>query len=139
MRSLVASFGGADRVGAAHVVGQTRVRRQLGIPARRGDLHRAAASALERGSADQPRRQAGRRRLAGGGRCAGKRDGLPGNMFVPIDRLPPILGELIADGRAQRPGPAVARADHGGAWWALFVARVIPKARLKKREFSAAT
>ena len=30
-------------------------------------------------------------------------DNVPGNMFVPIDRLPPILGDLIADGRAAGP------------------------------------
>jgi S1-C subfamily serine protease len=29
----------------------------------------------------------------------GKGGRMPGNMFVPIDRLPPILGELIANGR----------------------------------------
>lgn len=28
----------------------------------------------------------------------------PGNMFVPIDRLPPILGDLIVDGRVSGPG-----------------------------------
>ena len=28
----------------------------------------------------------------------------PGNMFVPIERLPPILGDLIADGRVSSPG-----------------------------------
>ena len=28
----------------------------------------------------------------------------PGNMFVPIDLLPPILGDLIIDGRAATPG-----------------------------------
>jgi S1-C subfamily serine protease len=31
-------------------------------------------------------------------------DKTPGNMFVPIDRLPPILGDLIADGRVAGPG-----------------------------------
>ncbi len=34
---------------------------------------------------------------------AGRR-GAPGNMFVPIDRLPPILADLIADGRVAGPG-----------------------------------
>ncbi len=29
--------------------------------------------------------------------------GVPGNMFVPIDRLPPILSDLIAQGRASGP------------------------------------
>ena len=61
---LVASFGGADMVARRLRRRQARVRRQLGIPARRGAVHRAAASGLERGGADQPRGQAGRRRLA---------------------------------------------------------------------------
>jgi len=30
--------------------------------------------------------------------------GTPGNMFVPIDRLPPIMADLLADGRVQGPG-----------------------------------
>ena len=35
--------------------------------------------------------------------AAGTREVNPGNMFVPIDRLPPILAELIADGRPAGP------------------------------------
>jgi S1-C subfamily serine protease len=35
--------------------------------------------------------------------ASGHGDG-PGNMFVPIDRLSPILADLIADGRAAGPG-----------------------------------
>src|SRR6185436_17141625 len=31
--------------------------------------------------------------------ASGKGDRTPGNMFVPIDRLPPILADLIADGK----------------------------------------
>src|SRR4051812_370636 len=38
------------------------------------------------------------------GDAAGKREHFPGNMFVPIDRLPPILGDLIADGKISGPG-----------------------------------
>jgi S1-C subfamily serine protease len=37
------------------------------------------------------------------GDASGQGDG-PGNMFVPIDRLPPILADLIADGRTSGPG-----------------------------------
>ncbi|MBI4273721.1 MAG: serine protease, partial [Rhizobiales bacterium] len=33
------------------------------------------------------------------GDATGKGEGLPGNMFVPIDLLAPILADLIADGR----------------------------------------
>jgi S1-C subfamily serine protease len=38
------------------------------------------------------------------GDTAGTGTGTPGNMFVPIDRLPPILGDLIADGHVAGPG-----------------------------------
>jgi S1-C subfamily serine protease len=50
----------------------------------------------------------------------------PGNMFVPIDRLPPILGDLIADGRgagAPRPWLGVTTNELHGR---LFVTRVTP-------------
>jgi S1-C subfamily serine protease len=36
--------------------------------------------------------------------ASGRGEG-PGNMFVPIDRLPPILADLIANGRVSGPGP----------------------------------
>jgi serine protease Do len=37
------------------------------------------------------------------GDAGGNRVSLPGNMFVPIDRLPPILADMIADGSPQGP------------------------------------
>jgi S1-C subfamily serine protease len=37
------------------------------------------------------------------GDATGKGDGVAGNMFVPIDRLAPILGELLANGRVSGP------------------------------------
>jgi serine protease Do len=37
------------------------------------------------------------------GDATGKDDSTPGNMFVPIDQLPPILSDLIADGHAAGP------------------------------------
>jgi S1-C subfamily serine protease len=37
------------------------------------------------------------------GDAEGGRKRIPGNMFVPIDRLPPILGDLIVDGRVSGP------------------------------------
>jgi S1-C subfamily serine protease len=60
------------------------------------------------------------------GDAAGSGDNTPGNMFVPIDRLPPILGDLIADGRvsgAQHPWLGVAANELHGR---LFVSRVTP-------------
>ena len=38
------------------------------------------------------------------GDAAGGSDKTPGNMFVPIDRLLPVLGDLISDGRVAGPG-----------------------------------
>jgi S1-C subfamily serine protease len=54
----------------------------------------------------------------------GKGDGEPGNMFVPIDRLPPILADLIAEGRVSgpaRPWLGVSAEEVAGR---LLVARV---------------
>ena len=65
------------------------------------------------------------------GDASGKGDGVKGNMFVPIDRLTPILADLIADGR-----PAVAHPwlglntdDVNGR---LYVSRVTPGAPAEK-------
>jgi S1-C subfamily serine protease len=58
---------------------------------------------------------------------SGKGEGTRGNMFVPIDRLPPILADLIADGHpAQaRPWLGLNTDDVGGH---LIVSRVTPGA-----------
>ena len=58
------------------------------------------------------------------GDTSGKSDGVPGNMFVPIDLLPPILADLIAAGRpagASKPWIGVNAEDVRGR---LFVSRV---------------
>jgi S1-C subfamily serine protease len=60
------------------------------------------------------------------GDAAGDGSATPGNMFVPIDRLPPILADLLADGRisgAGRPWLGVTAEDARGR---LTVARVTP-------------
>ena len=60
------------------------------------------------------------------GDATGNGSGTPGNMFVPIERLPPILGDLLADGRvsgAGRPWLGVAANDVRGH---LMVGRVTP-------------
>ena len=55
----------------------------------------------------------------------------PGNMFVPVDLLPPILGDLIANGRATGPGRpwlgVAANETHEG----LVVERVTPDSPAK--------
>ena len=52
--------------------------------------------------------------------------GIPGNMFVPIDLLPPILGDLIANGRTSGPGRpwlGMTTEEKGGR---LMVSQVTP-------------
>jgi serine protease Do len=55
--------------------------------------------------------------------ASGKGDGVRGNMFVPIDRLAPILGDLISEGRPAEAHPwlGVTTDDVGGH---LVVSRV---------------
>lgn len=60
------------------------------------------------------------------GDATGNRDNVPGNMFVPIDRLPPILSDLIADGRASGPPKPWLGVNTEEAHGRLFVSRVTP-------------
>lgn len=60
------------------------------------------------------------------GDANGKGAGIPGNMFVPIDLLPPILGDMIAEGAPsgpRRPWLGLAAEELRGR---LFVTRVTP-------------
>jgi S1-C subfamily serine protease len=60
------------------------------------------------------------------GDASGNKDGTPGNMFVPIDLLPPILADLLADGRASgngRPWLGLTTNERDGR---LVVSRVTP-------------
>src|ERR1700736_6167968 len=65
------------------------------------------------------------------GDASGKGDGVRGNMFVPIDRLLPILGDLISEGRPAQAHPwlGLNTDDVGGH---LVVSRVTPGAPAEK-------
>ena len=66
------------------------------------------------------------------GDTRGDGGGTPGNMFVPIERLPPILGDLIADGHVAGPGRpwlGVAADEVRGR---LIVGRVSPDSPAEK-------
>jgi len=52
--------------------------------------------------------------------------GGPGNMFVPIDRLAPILGDLIAQGRPSGPARPWLGVTANEADGKILVARVVP-------------
>src|SRR5262249_3854625 len=60
------------------------------------------------------------------GDATGGGEKTPGNMFVPIDRLTPILGELIADGRISGPGRPWLGVNTEELHGRLFVSRVTP-------------
>jgi len=60
------------------------------------------------------------------GDARGGGDKAPGNMFVPIDRLAPILGDLISAGRAAGPGRPWLGLNTEELRGRLFVSRVTP-------------
>jgi len=60
------------------------------------------------------------------GDATGTQQHFPGNMFVPIDRLPPILGDLISDGRVSGPAKPWLGITTDEARGRLFVTRVSP-------------
>ena len=62
--------------------------------------------------------------IVGDARSGG--DKAPGNMFVPIDRLPPILGDLISAGRTPGPGRPWLGLNTEELRGRLFVSRVTP-------------
>jgi S1-C subfamily serine protease len=62
---------------------------------------------------------------------------LPGNMFVPIDRLKPILDEMVRHGRPQsppRPWLGLTSEEHRGR---IFIARVAPDSPAAKSGLKA--
>jgi len=66
------------------------------------------------------------------GDATGKDDSTPGNMFVPIDQLPPILGDLIVDGHAAGPGTPWLGLTTIETHGLLFVGRVTPDGPAEK-------
>ena len=60
------------------------------------------------------------------GDAVGGGEKTPGNMFVPIDRLPPILADLIANGRIPGPGRPWIGLNAEELRGRLFVSRVTP-------------
>ena len=122
---LIASFGGVDMVAPAYVVARREFAGSWEYLLEDA-LFTAPPHPAWSGAALISREG----RLVGVGSLivgdAGGGDKVPGNMFVPIDRLAPILGELIADGRvagAGRPWLGVNAEELHGR---LFVGRVTP-------------
>jgi S1-C subfamily serine protease len=66
------------------------------------------------------------------GDASGKGDGVRGNMFVPIDRLAPILGDLIAEGHPLQPAHPWLGLNTDDVNGNLVVSRVTPGAPAEK-------
>jgi S1-C subfamily serine protease len=125
-RVLIASYGGPEKVAPAHVVARREFAGNweylLDEAIFTSPPHPAWSGAALIGREGK---------LLGIGSlivsdATGKGDGVSGNMFVPIDRLPPILADLISDGHvvgAKRPWLGVNTDEIGGH---LVVSRVTP-------------
>ena len=66
------------------------------------------------------------------GDAAGENNNVPGNMFVPIDALIPILGDLLANGRVSGPGKPWLGVNAQAAQGKLLVGRVTPGSPAEK-------
>jgi S1-C subfamily serine protease len=122
--ALVASFGGAQMVAPVHVVSKRAFAGNWEYLLDEA-LYTAPPHPIWSGAALISREG----KLIGVGSlivgdATGGTDKKPGNMFVPVDLLPPILADLIADGRPAgpaRPWLGVSADDSSGR---LVVARV---------------
>jgi len=66
------------------------------------------------------------------GDASGNKDNSPGNMFVPIDVLMPIFGDLLADGRVAGPGKPWLGMNADEMAGRLMVTRVTPESPAEK-------
>jgi S1-C subfamily serine protease len=66
------------------------------------------------------------------GDATGNKDNSPGNMFVPIDILMPILGDLLANGRVSGPGKPWLGVNANEVGGRLVVGRVSPGSPAEK-------
>jgi serine protease Do len=123
---LIASFGGTAMVGAAYVVTKREFAGNWEYM-----LEEALFTAPPHPAWSGAALISGEGKLVGVGSlivgdAAGGSEKTPGNMFVPIDRLPPILGDLIADGRVAGPGRPWLGINADELRGRLFVGRVAP-------------
>jgi S1-C subfamily serine protease len=66
------------------------------------------------------------------GDATGAKDNVAGNMFVPIDLLYPILGDLLADGRVSGPAKPWLGVNADEVGGGLLVSRVTPESPAEK-------
>jgi S1-C subfamily serine protease len=131
-RELVVSYGGADMVTPVHVVSE---RAYAGSWEYLLDQAIFTAPPHPRWSGAALVNRDGK--LVGVGSlivrdATGNADGVPGNMFVPIDRLPPILEALVANGRPAGPGRPWLGVNTEEAHGRLVISSVTPDGPAQK-------
>jgi serine protease Do len=123
---LIASFGGTAMVGAAYIVAKREFAGNWEYM-----LDEALFTAPPHPAWSGAALISSEGKLVGVGSlivgdAAGAGEKTPGNMFVPIDLLPSILGDLIADGRVSGPGRPWLGINADELRGRLFVGRVTP-------------
>jgi S1-C subfamily serine protease len=129
---LAASFGGVAGVAPAYVVGRREFAGEWEYLID-GAIFTAPAHSHWSGAALITREG----KLVGVGSlivgdAAGNGGGVPGNMYVPIDLLTPILAELIADGQTSAPPRPWLGVSTSLVRDRLFVSRVTPDSPAEK-------
>jgi serine protease Do len=133
---LIASFGGRAMVGGAYVVGKREFAGSWEYLLDEA-LFTAPPHPAWSGAAliNREGKLVGVGSLIVGDAARGS-DKAPGNMFVPIDRLSPILGDLISAGRAPGPGRPWLGLNTDELRGRLFVSRVTPGGPAEKAGIS---
>jgi S1-C subfamily serine protease len=123
---LIASFGGPAMVSGAYVVGKREFAGSWEYLIEEA-LFTAPPHPAWSGAAliNREGKLVGVGSLIVGDAARGS-DKAPGNMFVPIDRLAPILGDLISAGRTPGPGRPWLGLNTDELRGRLFVSRVTP-------------
>jgi S1-C subfamily serine protease len=129
---LVASFGGAAMVGGAYVVAKRAFAGSWEYMLEEA-LFTAPPHPAWSGAAliNREGKLVGVGSLIVGEAVSGS-DKTPGNMFVPIDQLTPILGDLISAGRKTGPGRPWLGLNTEELRGRLFVSRVTPEGPAEK-------
>ena len=129
---LVASFGGAAMVGGAYVVAKREFAGSWEYMLEDA-LFTAPPHPAWSGAAliNREGKLVGVGSLIVGEAVSGS-DKTPGNMFVPIDQLTPILGDLISAGRKTGPGRPWLGLNTEELRGRLFVSRVTPEGPAEK-------
>jgi len=129
---LVASFGGAAMVGGAYVVAKREFAGSWEYMLEEA-LFTAPPHPAWSGAAliNREGKLVGVGSLIVGEAVSGS-DKTPGNMFVPIDQLTPILGDLISAGRKTGPGRPWLGLNTDEVRGRLFISRVTPEGPAEK-------